>query len=451
LFSIQDLVRNSEEVWGVGDLKRFFGREGEGGQAIVLIALMMSVMLMIVGVAVDAGQLYSAKRTQQEAADAAAFAGGVVIYQGGTPTQARLAAIADATRNGYTDGINNVIVTVNAPPVAGPFLNNNKYVEVIITAQVRTSLTPAQALLNPVKARGVGGADPVKSAFAVVLLKQVGPCLSMGGSGTFTVPSGPDLGGMIQANCSGTSMNLNGGQLTDTVGVRTVGSVSNPAKITGTLTQNASKIADPFAAFPKPPVTNVVSNSQYNVPASACNPLTPLTPGTYVGGIINDQTCSGSGGKVYLGNGIFIIKGGGLNQNASSGRIETLPGGGALIFNTHSAYPGAPGSCGSISAQQGGGFNLTAIPYLVDPIYGGMSFYQDAACTNTIAIQSNGGYQFTGTFYAPTATLDLQSQSSMSLNAQLVVSSINFQSSGNLTVNYQPSSSANSGLPTVVE
>jgi uncharacterized membrane protein len=62
-------------------LRGFFGTKGEGGQAIVLIALMMMVMLMIVGLAVDAGQLYSSKRTQQEAADAASFAGAVAIYQ----------------------------------------------------------------------------------------------------------------------------------------------------------------------------------------------------------------------------------------------------------------------------------------------------------------------------------------------------------------------------------
>jgi hypothetical protein len=262
------------------------------------------------------------------------------------------------------------------------------------------------------------------------------------------VPNGTDLGGMIQANCSGTSMSLNGGQVTDNLGVRTVGTVNNPAKITGALTQNASKISDPFAAFPKPPIANVVSNSQFTVPASACNVATPLTAGTYVGGIVNNQNCS-----PYFGNGIFIIKGGGITNNASSGNMQTMPGGGAMIYNTHSNYAGAigGGSCGSISAQSGGGFAFTAIPYATNTTYGGMSFYQDAACTNTISIQSNGGYQFTGTFYAPTALLDLQSQSSMSLNAQLVVSAINFQSSGNLVINYQPSTSANSGLPTLVD
>jgi hypothetical protein len=37
------------------------------------------------------------------------------------------------------------------------------------------------------------------------------------------------------------------------------------------------------------------------------------------------------------------------------------------------------------------------------------------------------------------------------MHAQLVVGAINFQSSGNLTVYFDPSISANSGLPTIVE
>jgi len=53
-------------------LNRFFGRdEGEEGQAVVLFAIMMLALLFAVGLAIDAGQLYSAKRTEQEAADAA--------------------------------------------------------------------------------------------------------------------------------------------------------------------------------------------------------------------------------------------------------------------------------------------------------------------------------------------------------------------------------------------
>src|SRR6202158_4645050 len=333
-------------------LTDFFGREGEGGQAIVLLAIFMLAMIMIVGLAIDAGQLYSAKRTQQEAADAAAFAGGVVLYQGGTPAQAIAAATADATRNGYTDNVNSSNVFVYSPPQTGPFANNAKYVEVKIVSQVRTALVPAQSILNPVTARGVAGANPLKSPFAIVLLKATGPCLTMSGTGGLSVPNGPNLGGQIQANCTGTSLSLGGGQLVDNLGIRTVGTVNNPGSVTGPLTQNISKIADPFAAFPKPPITNIVSNSLFTVPASACSAATPLTPGTYVGGIINTNNCD-----VYFGNGIFIIKGGGINQNSSSGNMTTLPGGGAMLYNTHSNYAGpiGSGSCGAIMADSGGG------------------------------------------------------------------------------------------------
>jgi hypothetical protein len=83
--------------------------------------------------------------------------------------------------------------------------------------------------------------------------------------------------------------------------------------------------------------------------------------------------------------------------------------------------------------------------------YAGMALYQDRACTNTIAIQSNGSYFFHGTLYAPTATLSLTSQSGATLYSQLVVSAIDMQAAGNLVVNYKPSESANSGLPTLVD
>jgi hypothetical protein len=449
-------------------LQGFFGPKGEGGQAIVLIALMMMVMLMIVGLAIDGGQLYSSKRTQQEAADAASFAGAVAIYQSPvscwqTPpcTAARQAAIDDATRNGFTDGVNNTQVIVNHPPSAGAaFAGNGKYVEVVIIRQVRTALVPAQSILNPVTAHSVGGADPVKSPFAIVLLKATGPCLTNMGTGGISVPSGADLGGMIQSNCTGAnSWNLSGsGAIFNQLGnnsVRTVGGVSAPAKVTCSLPcttplmTGVSAQPDPFATFPRPPVESTPFWSgpgQYDVPSTACNPATPLQPHTYVGGIVNNNNCT-----VYLATGVYILKGGGFNQNASSGTIATIGGSqalGAMIFNTNSVYPSTGSNCGSISAQQGGGFDTWA---MATGAYAGMALYQDRNCTNTISIQSNGSYFFHGTLYAPTATLDLQSQSNAVLYSQIVVSEITMQASGSITVNYKPSEGAFSGLPTLVD
>ena len=56
-------------------MRKFFGPDSEAGQAIVMIAIVFMGLLFVVGLAIDSGQLFAAKRTQQEAADAAAFAG----------------------------------------------------------------------------------------------------------------------------------------------------------------------------------------------------------------------------------------------------------------------------------------------------------------------------------------------------------------------------------------
>jgi hypothetical protein len=83
--------------------------------------------------------------------------------------------------------------------------------------------------------------------------------------------------------------------------------------------------------------------------------------------------------------------------------------------------------------------------------YAGMALYQDRNCTNMIAIQSNGPYFFHGSLYAPTAALSLTSQSPATLYSQLVVSEIQMQAAGDLTVRYKPSEAARSGLPSLVD
>ncbi len=68
------------------------GRGSQSGQAIVLVALTMLGMLMAVGLAIDAGHLYSTRRTMQEAVDAGAYGGAVVLSQQGSQAAARTAA-----------------------------------------------------------------------------------------------------------------------------------------------------------------------------------------------------------------------------------------------------------------------------------------------------------------------------------------------------------------------
>jgi hypothetical protein len=110
-----------------------------------------------------------------------------------------------------------------------------------------------------------------------------------------------------------------------------------------------------------------------------------------------------------------------------------------------------PGTSGEIRADSGGKFDIFSLNPALSLQYAGMALYQDGACTTPIIIQSNGALNHHGTLYAPSALLDIQSQSSGTIDAQLVVRAISMSSSGALTVNYCPSSSAQTTLPALVE
>jgi hypothetical protein len=427
----------------------------ESGQAVVLIAIVFMALMFAVGLAIDSGQLYVSKRTQQEAADAAAFAGAIQLYLGGTAAQAIQAAIDDAALNGYVDGQQSTTVTVSSPPATGAFQGNLLSVEVVIVRQVKTTLVPAQELFNQVRARGVAQTAPFASPYAIVTLKSgSGPCITVSNTGGIVVPTSPAPieGGKIMANCSGNAVDLSGtGGINDPLGVDSVGSVVPSTRVTGPVTTPAPKQRDPFSGFPKPPLGTLRGGppGPFQVPASACDPLTPLQPGYYEGGIKNNQPASCT---VYLGTGVFVLKGGGLNQDAQTGSVITnIPAGGAMIFNTHDNYPGVPGSCGPITAQQGGKIDITAMTVVQSAQYAGMAIYQDAACTNAISIQSNGALNVHGTLYAPKAQLSISSQSAGTIDAQIVVDTINLGSQGSLTVNYRPSLAAQTSLPSLVE
>ena len=104
---------------------------GETGSALVLTAFMMVALTGFMGLALDVGSLYHHRRVMQTAADAGALGGGAEVHRGQTAfiTTSALAATAE---NGYADGTNGVTVTVNRPPLTGPYAADPAAVEVLI-------------------------------------------------------------------------------------------------------------------------------------------------------------------------------------------------------------------------------------------------------------------------------------------------------------------------------
>jgi hypothetical protein len=100
------------------------------GQVIVVAALLMTLLLAIVGVGVDISWYQFNLIRMQRAADAAALAG--VVYLPGNQAGAFSAANAEATKNGFTNGVGGVTVVPRTDAI------NNRMLEVTIQGPVQT-------------------------------------------------------------------------------------------------------------------------------------------------------------------------------------------------------------------------------------------------------------------------------------------------------------------------
>ncbi len=437
-------------------LNRFFGRDdGEEGQAVVLFAIMMLALLFAVGLAIDAGQLYSAKRTEQEAADAAAFAGAVVLYQQGTGSEAIAAARSDALTNGYVSGggcslntpgtcydaATQTTVSVYWPPISGSYLGNNKHVEVSITRQVKTSLVPAEAAFNPVRARGVAGSEPLNNGYAIMALDRGNTC------GAFNTQSNGDLhlmggGILVNSTCSNAAENdqNNSGRFTiqspyplDVNGNATghwndLGIPVNPGH---------NQIPDPFAGFPKPATTGLpICNSLAACQDGSGN----QTPGVYT------TNLGGAGNSdMTLNPGIYILKAG-----MDTGGNNAITGDGIFLYNTYSTYPAAPGAspnCHQINLQ---GNALSELSAQTTGTWANLLVYQDPACSVSMEIGGNGTFNGTGSIYIPSAQFIFDGNPSTLTGSQLIARTVNIQN-GNISINYDPVNTAQPILPRLAE
>jgi len=415
------------------------GTESEHGQAVVLMALVAGVLLLTIGLAVDAGSLYVSRRTQQAAADAAAWAGAVELYYGRGASQARDTAIADAFRNGFSTNPE-VTVTTHVPPVSGPHAGDPQFIEVIIERQVRTTfLQGAGGSLTLVRARAVGGAMPFRSTHAIFALDRDGETFVSNGNGGIRAN-----GGGVKVNSdAGIAAKLNGNGSVYAPyahvggGTASVGNASfNPAAQSGLPPD-----ADPFYTMPTPSVGNmpVFRNTRINGP-------TVLEPGVYSGGITVT-----SNGAAKLRSGVYIIQGGGISTTGNGVIEGETADTGVLIFNTHNNYPNEAGVCGDVRLSGNGKLDLRAIQ--TGP-YAGLLLWQDSACANAVSIIGNGSLTtLVGSVYSPSAHIALagNGSSTLTLNAQFIGNTLEWSGNGALVLDFANNRVARPMLPTLVE
>ena len=348
-------------------------RKNEAGQALVFAAVGLVVLMGFAGLGIDMGMLRYQKRLQQTASDAGAIAGASNLGRGGVTAGAQNAAGGD----GFTDGVNNVTVTVNNPPASGPHSGNAKYVEVLVTAVQPTYFMKvlginSQTITTRAVATNLSGGGPANGC-----LYTLGPPSSaiegvnLNGNATLNAPTcGINDDGNY--NTKGNALTVNAGSF----------GVSGSQNVTGPGGSVNCAVPGPCPAYGMPaaadPLVNQATpitppsqpaNSSSCPTIGACNVTTSgtmtLQPGTY------SSITIGKNSTVTISPGIYYINGsGGVSFNGSA----TVTGSGVMFYFTGTASINATGGGNQVS-------NIQLSAPTSGP-YAGILMYQDPADTN---------------------------------------------------------------------
>ena len=379
------------------------------GQAMPILAAAMAVIIGLCGLAVDVGLLYTARRSMQTAADAAAVAGATALRNAQTVSGAARAA---ATLNGFTDGSSDVSVAVNNPPSSGTYSGNASYVEVVVAQPQPTYFLRALGYNSvSVSSRAVSGTISGPACMYSLNKTTSNAFVVSGGS-----PLTASCGVLIRSNNSSGLVVSGGSTLTATsIGVVASGYSASASSVTPTPLTNVAPFGDPLASLQAPTVGAIPSSCTttpdttslhgYSATAGAT-----INPGTYCGGI------TVSGGKTLnLNPGTYILYGGGLTVSSSN-----LIGDGVTFYNTGTASGSTAykpivfsgGSTTSLKAPSSG--SLT-----------GILFFQDRTLTANLnqqnTISGTSGAVIQGAMYFPTTPLVYSGGSAISTSYTLMI------------------------------
>ena len=373
------------------------------GVAIVMTAIALIAIIGVAAIALDGGLALDNRQRVQAAADSAAMAAAVDLFNqylaGGngldSPGTAKTSALTTASANGFNnDGVNSV-VTVNIPPQSGNFSGKAGYAEIIVQVNQKRGLSGifGSAAL-PVSARAVAKGITGNIGILILDQSQMDVCEIDGNVNVLN-------GGQIYVNSTASWSTM----LADTAnltcgGINLEGSLANlGGKITytngGGLNSYTNDVTDPLASIPEPTTAGLTDHGDMNITHN-----TTLDPGMYHNLTINSPSIT-----VTLNPGIYYLKpGGSLKLQAG-----TLVGTGVMIFDNtggDNIFNKAQGVVNITppTASTGGtwptGTNSST--------YSGISFWIPRAQTKEVHIESDHNFTMSGTWYAQGGEFDIR-------------------------------------------
>lgn len=277
----------------------------EEGQQIILVSLMLPVLLLLVGLVIDVGNLYFHRRMVQNAVDAAAMAGSARLSLG--TSSAEKTALAYAASNGYDNNGTTNRVT---------FLKTDQDCFVV---QIDENVQPLLVSLvwnGSFTVSAQAGACAMKVAIGssvIVLDPSAGPALSLSGSSRLNVTNGN-----VHVNSNSPSALTVGGSARITT--------QSPTTVVGGWSGNIQPSPVKGGVQPDPLL-------HLPVPAYDCNKATTLSTGSASPGCYTKISMGGKN-ELSLSPGVYVL-GSGLKSSddaiSTSGNAE-LTGSGVMFY-----------------------------------------------------------------------------------------------------------------------
>ena len=380
------------------------------GSVAIQLALTMTVLLGVVSLGTEIGFLYYKHRQMQAAADASAFGGATALMRG-YPTDYAVEARAIAGTAGFVNGVKNVVVTVNRPPLAGSYVGNTSAIEVIIS---QPQILGMASLFH--SASFDVGARAVAVAGNTALFCILG--LDTAASGTVTIKnngsvSSPTCGVGVNSSSNSALVLNNNASIYGPVSVVGKDSLANNAHLYYQTPPypklGANPLADPYAN-----VTLNPSGATARTQPTGCTTC-QLQPGRYAQGLnySNNVTLNLAAGVYYIDTRLSL--GNNVIMNARSGVTLVIDGNYTMsVGNNVTLNLTAPASGATAGIA--------------------MASIRTATSTVTQDFSNNVTVNLTGAMYFPNQIL--QFDNNATLNAptcgQLVARIINIQNNANL-------------------
>jgi hypothetical protein len=411
----------------------------ESGQAIVLLAISIVVLLGFTALAIDGGMVFSDRRHAQNAADAAALAGALQKSNG----QADAVVIAAAERSAESNGYSTEQMSVSISPFTD-FSGSYTLVTVEITKDTPTSF--AHLIYN----------GPFRNHVIAIARSRV------------SQPFFPGAAVVAMGNCVGTSMTLvdsNGGG--NSGGVRTFeGGIFLNAPESGTCcamsppqvgygisvdpgfgitSVGSCDYAGVGNIFPPPPIqTGVNGGARVDDPMASLPEPVCTQPGRIENGMYQPGNYGGLNmalGTGDLAPGIYCIEGSihPSGQDAIRGQYVVLFFKNGGMSFTGNAYL-------DITAPAEGISNGKCMGTVGDPTasctYKGIAIFSSRTNTSVINVKGNGDNAVEGMVYAISGTLNTSGGGNTPEEAviigQVIVKNVTNNGGGDVSVTYNP-------------